>query len=81
MADAAPELPATRPCPDCQSEMTQIALYDKTHGNGQHKPIDYGPPGGQRSFFFGKYPVDGTLAGYICGHCQRVVLYGIPKID
>jgi hypothetical protein len=66
-----------RECPECQGPMYRIRLIDKAHGQS-HAELEYTVPQAHRSFWLGQYPVEGRVAAYMCDHCGRVLLYGIP---
>jgi hypothetical protein len=60
--------------------MYRIRLIDKSHGH-YHADMEYTVPEAQRGFWMGRYPVEGRVAAYMCDHCGRLLLYGVPYED
>ena len=68
-----------RRCPDCLVELEPIALLDIA-AHGQVTGISYTATDAKRSVWTGLYPVKGTVNGFMCLECGRVLLYAqVPK--
>jgi hypothetical protein len=72
-----------RNCPDCETALQPIKLIDATSlGMGSdgiaHVEMSYATPEAEPSFFLGKIQRQGTVKGFICPTCGRILLYGVP---
>lgn len=68
-----------RRCPDCSVELQPIILLDIA-AHGQVSGICYTAIDAKRSAWTGLYPVKGTVNGFLCTECGRVLLYAqLPK--
>src|SRR5262245_30972821 len=83
----APHKPMNEPhcnCPDCETALEPIKLIDATHlgmkseGIG-HVDVAYEAPEAKPSSFLAKIQQQGTVRGFICPTCGRILLYGVPK--
>lgn len=64
-------------CPDCGNVASEIKLIDKAHA-GAHNEFEYTLPESKRSFWMGRYAVEGKVTAFMCGECGRIILYGKP---
>jgi hypothetical protein len=63
--------------------MHEIKLIDKAHA-GAHTDMEYSVPDAKRSFWTGRYPIEGRVRAWMCCECGRVALYGdrgIPSMS
>jgi hypothetical protein len=67
-------------CSDCGGALTEVRLIDKVHG-GAHGEVEYTLPDAKRSFWRGRFPVEGKVAAFMCGECGRISLYGKPSAE
>jgi hypothetical protein len=58
--------------------MYRIRLIDKFSNYQAHGEVEYTVPEAQRSSWTGRFPVEGRVAAFMCDHCGRLLLYGIP---
>lgn len=63
-------------CPDCQHSLVEIRLIDKTGEYSSHARLEYTSREASRSFWSGRFPVEGKISAYMCGGCGRILLYG-----
>jgi hypothetical protein len=66
-------------CPDCARSMNAIRILDNTAKNAGfpvHTDLSYAVSEAKRSIWTGLFPVEGTVAAYMCGGCGRILLYG-----
>jgi hypothetical protein len=69
---------ARRTCPDCDGQLAAIRLIDRGE-NYQHWELGYAAGSSKRSMWgLGGYPIEGTVKGFLCGSCGRVLLYAAP---
>jgi hypothetical protein len=68
--------PLARKCPDCEGSLHEIKLIDKTGEYSRHDPLEYALPEAERSFWLGRYAVEGKVVAYMCDQCGRILLYG-----
>jgi hypothetical protein len=61
--------------------MTAIRVLDNTGGIGTpgHCELGYTVPDAKRSVWTGFFPVEGTVAAFMCEGCGRILLYGKPR--
>jgi hypothetical protein len=59
--------------------MQPIKLIDKSHAK-MHTDFEYAPADAARSFWTGRYPIEGKVAAYLCERCGRIALYGRPNV-
>ena len=64
-------------CVDCGQSMKQIQMIVKTKMG--HKHMEYADAESGQSFWTAKFPVEGSIASYMCEQCGRITLYGEPK--
>jgi hypothetical protein len=67
----------SRTCPDCNEPLPAIRLIDRAHA--QEHDVEYTLPSAKRSFWTGAYPKEGRVEAFMCSHCGRITLYGVPK--
>ncbi len=73
-----PVMPANSPaCDSCNSDMHPIKLIDKSHGK-MHTDFEYAPADAARSFWTGRYPIEGKVEAYLCAGCGRIAMFGRP---
>ncbi len=73
-----------RKCSHCGGGLVAIKLIDATQpgfdqDGAQHRVLSYSAADAERSFFSGKYPVQGEVAALMCGDCGSITLYGVPR--
>ena len=66
-----------KPCPDCDGTMKPVRLIDKSFNTDED--VEYTVPDAKRSFWTGKYLVEGRVAAFMCDSCGRMLLYGQSK--
>ena len=71
---------APKTCPDCNRPMTGIRLIDKAYSPA-HTTLDYTMADAERGMWFGRFPIEGRIEGFMCDECGRVLLYAKPKED
>ena len=65
-------------CPDCRCALHQVKLLD-TYGPGTlFAEPRYTTPDAAPKLFRGM-PISGTVKGWICPQCNRILLYGEPE--
>jgi predicted RNA-binding Zn-ribbon protein involved in translation (DUF1610 family) len=69
--------PTDPKCATCNVAMHPVKLIYKQHHN-KHTELEYAPPDATRSFWTGRYPVQGKVAAYLCDGCGRITLFGRP---
>ncbi len=57
--------------------MHPIKLIDKSHGK-MHTDFEYAPADAARSFWTGRYPIQGKVEAYLCAGCGRIAMFGQP---
>jgi hypothetical protein len=67
-------------CPDCGQPLKAIKILDNARigvrpAEGE---LTYMAPEAKRSFWSGRYPVEGKVAACMCDGCGRILLYGEP---
>ena len=60
-------------CPDCQSLLGEILLFDRTYPVGSE--LQYGKTREKAATI--RTP-SGTVKGWMCPDCRRILLYGEP---
>jgi hypothetical protein len=65
-----------RTCSDCQAEMQQIRLIDKSH-YGVHTDLEYTLPDAKKGFWTSQFAVHGRTVSLMCPSCGRINLYGV----
>jgi hypothetical protein len=69
-------------CPDCTASLDPIRILDNesaiTRKTGLFDLI-YTAPDAERAFWSGRIPISGHVVSYMCGKCQRIFLYGVPR--
>ena len=75
---------ASRKCSHCGGGLASIKLIDATQpgfdrDGAQHRTLSYAAADAERSFFSGKYPVQGEVAALMCVDCGSIVLFGVPR--
>jgi hypothetical protein len=73
---------AEKTCPDCRCPLEPVKLLDATtllivSPAGFVEPR-YTTPGSTEGLFR-KMPIRGTVKGWICPECSRILLYGEPE--
>ena len=63
-------------CPHCEGTMYRIKLIDKTGEGSYHADLEYTLSQAERSFWLGRFPVEGKVAASMCDNCGRILLYG-----
>lgn len=66
-------------CTDCGGALHAIQILERGHLNSLQTGLKYTLPEAKRSFWTGRFPVEGDVAALICEKCGRILLYGIPK--
>jgi len=68
----------TKQCPDCECPLTGIRIIDKAY-RPIHADLEYASGGAERGVWLGRFPIEGTIEGLLCGKCGRVLLYAGAK--
>ena len=67
-----------RHCPDCQGEMSEVRIVDKTTYGGDTS-LEYTLIKAKRSLWGGDYPKAGFVRSFMCPDCGRIILYAAAK--
>lgn len=71
----------TRKCTDCQGDLVEVKLIDKSPGG--YKPgnsdVEYTTLDAKCSLWTGKFPVLGSVRAFMCESCGLLKLYGQPN--
>ena len=65
-----------RSCADCEGEMREIRLIDKSHAE-LHKPLEYAAADSKKGWF-GRYSIAGNVNAFRCQQCGVIRLSGVP---
>jgi hypothetical protein len=70
-------------CPDCGHSMRAIkilnnAWYGIRPAEGE---LSYMAAEATRSFWTGRYPIEGKVTACLCDGCGRILLYGEPRSE
>ncbi len=68
----------TKQCPDCECPLTGIRIIDKAY-RPMHANLEYAPGDAERGVWLGRFPIEGSIEGFLCNQCGRVLLYAGPK--
>lgn len=68
-------------CPDCGCPMKAISILNNARiglwsGEGE---LTFMAPEAKRSFWTGRYQVEGRVAACMCDGCGRILLHGEPR--
>ncbi len=66
-----------RTCPECKGAALPIKIID--HAFMGDRQLDYAVAEADRIRWTGLFPIEGTIASYMCSGCGRVLLYGQKK--
>ena len=70
-------MPSEPECRTCREPMSEITLLDRIHTSGAHTTyLEYTVPVARRSFWSGRYPVEGEIDAFLCERCGEVRLFG-----
>jgi uncharacterized OB-fold protein len=67
----------SKKCIECGSPTHPIRVLDEGGQEGHLMP-EYAAIDSKRSWFFGRYPVEGHLAAELCESCGRVTFRAVP---
>jgi hypothetical protein len=67
-------------CDSCDSALHPIKLIDKAHGQ-RHTDLEYAPADAARSFWTGRYPIEGKVEAYLCAGCGRIAMFGRSAVE
>lgn len=68
----------SKTCPDCSTALESIQIFDRGFLDGEHDGFGYALGGARRTLFKGPQHA-GTVQGWLCPDCSRVLLYAQPK--
>lgn len=67
---------ASRSCIECGGATYPIRVVEQDHK--YHDTLKYAAIDAHRSWFIGRYPVEGHLAAELCESCGRVSFRAVP---
>jgi len=69
----------SKKCIECGSPTHPIRVLDEGREGGHLHQPGYAAIDSKRSWFFGRYPIEGELAAELCESCGRVTFRAVPK--